>query len=312
MRIISIVGPTAVGKTSFALEKARELLKTGKVEGVSLISADSRQVYKGLEVISGADMPPNFKMLGTDESIKRGLDQIGKVYKATDADILLFGVGEVTVNDNWSLAHFIKLTLKVVAWSKSRGFGVVVVGGTHLYQKQLVRSLSDKNVEQVFVKPNPEIRHKAESMKLVKLQSWLQELDNNKWQKMNESDRANPRRLVRSIEIALADPGVGKEKTEASNCNLEFETIKLLPPDKAKHKEKIKQRVIERLENGALDEVEKLLKRNLDPKGQVMTTLGVPETIQYLEGKIDKAELIDLWTLHETQYVKSQMKWLNE
>ena len=100
---------------------------------------------------------------------KRGLDQIGKVYKATDADILLFGVGVVTVNDNWSLAHFIKLTLKVVAWSKSRGFGVVVVGGTHLYQKQLVRSLSDKNVEQVFVKPNPEIRHKAESMKLVKL-----------------------------------------------------------------------------------------------------------------------------------------------
>jgi tRNA A37 N6-isopentenylltransferase MiaA len=137
-------------------------------------------------------------------------------------------------------------------------------------------------------------------------------LDNNKWQKMNESDRANPRRLVRSIEIALADPGVGKEKTQVSNCDLEFETIKLLPTDKADHKQKIRQRVIERLENGALDEVEKLLKRNLDPKGQVMTTLGVPEIIQHLEGKIDKNELIDLWTLHETQYVKSQMKWLNE
>ena len=61
MKLISIFGPTATGKTQLALNKAQKLIESGEFKGVNLISADSRQVYRGLEIISGADIPKNFQ-----------------------------------------------------------------------------------------------------------------------------------------------------------------------------------------------------------------------------------------------------------
>lgn len=291
-KLISIVGTTAVGKTSFVLDLADFILQKTDYKGVDLISADSRQVYRGLEVVSGADVPDGFKRVENDSS-----------YFEKDK-IRIYGVSIVEPDEEWSLVHFQKLVREIIQKSWPANRLPIIVGGTALYHRHLLNL--DKKLS---VKPDNIFRKKAETMSITQLQEDLKGVDLNKFNSMNNSDKNNPRRLVRAIEIA-ADTSW---KKNGSNKNIQLLEDKHclvgLRNSLKKVEKKIKQRVTERLNNGALEEVKKLIRKYPDWSLPAFSAIGVVELKRLVTAEITRGECLNLWSLRELQYAKRQITW---
>lgn len=189
--VTAVVGPTATGKTVRALEIAAEMLIGGKVAGVDLISVDSRQVYQGLEVLTGADVPEGFERIST---------QCNNYFANCDDSIRLYGVSIIKPSDEWSVAHFLQYARNIMIDSWHGRRLPILVGGTGLYHQKLFAQ--DKRLQ---VPPNDEVRKRAEQMSVGDLQEWLGEVDHERLAMMNQSDRGNKRRLVRAIEVGIVD-----------------------------------------------------------------------------------------------------------
>ncbi|MBT3511903.1 MAG: hypothetical protein HN466_02395 [Candidatus Pacebacteria bacterium] len=291
MKILSIVGPTAVGKTSFALELAAEILKNKNYTGIDLISVDSRQVYQGLEIISGADIPLGFK---------KNKDKTLTYSFLNNESINLHGVSIIAPTAEWSVAHFQDLAWEVIESARKENHLVIMIGGTGLYHDQLLNL--DASLR---VKPNDEVRQKAETMELKDLQSWAEEVNPARFKQLNNSDINNPRRLIRLIEIGLATIQPQKSPTL-----LDMEQVYIgLNQDLAKIEQKIKVRVEERFLGEAIDEVKKLQQKHDDWSLPAFSALGVSEISQYLNNFFSKEDCLEQWTLHELQYARRQLTW---
>ncbi len=280
-----------MGKTSFALGLSEEIFKNKDYSGVDLISADSRQVYRGLEIISGADIPAEFK-LNKSEKFTYPFYSKNKIN--------LHGVSIVTPDEEWSVAHFQDLALEVIELAQQENRLVIVIGGTGLYHDQLLNF--DTSLR---VKPNDDVRQKAEKMELKDLQNWAKEANPARLAEMNNSDINNPRRLIRVIEIGLNQAG---ENNNSPSLSLEQIYVGLTQ-DLIKIEEKIKQRVLERFSGQAIQEAEQLQKKHGDWSLPAFSALGVGEVSQYLNGLFSKEECLSLWTLHELQYARRQLTW---
>lgn len=300
--LISVVGPTASGKTSFALRLAQQAIRnlnnigTPFFTGVDLISVDSRQVYKGLEILSGADVPESFSEVVT--AVKP------KFFQHESLPIRLHGVSIISLTDEWSVAHFKDFATKIIldAWQNQRL--PILVGGTGLYHQQLFQSDAH-----LYVPPSQDIRDKAAKMNFEQLQSWTQEVAPEKFEHMNNSDRNNPRRLIRAIEIATGTP----ETTTTQALPSDVRILKLgMQVELDELEEKIKSRVQERFDSGALPEVSHVLDLCAESDLQVCSTLGVKDIAQFLSGEISQEECLQLWSLHEFQYAKRQYTWFRK
>lgn len=318
-KLFSIYGPTAVGKTSFTLQLAQKALglvdsQTGKKKytGVDIISADSRQVYRGLEVLTGADVPEGFEQIRIE---KKSADNFPYFEKD---NVRLHGVSIINPTDEWSVAHFKNFAIKIIKQAFENNRLPIIVGGTSLYINHLFNR--DENL---YVRPVEEVRAKAESKSVEELQEWLKSVNPEKISQMNNSDINNPRRLVRAIEISLGEP----DSEEVLNLPTEINHTKIAlrhssdPEENLEWiSEKIYKRVEERLENGAVDEVKKLssicdsgpAKANSWDEPQVCSTLGVRDIQEFVDGKIDQQHCIEAWALHELQYAKRQIVWLKK
>lgn len=274
-KILSIVGPTATGKTAFALWLAERLIDENKVKGIDLISADSRQVYRELPIISGADIPTHLP-----------------------PQIIVHGVGMIGIDDDWSVAHFRRFALPIIERSLAEGRLPVIVGGTGLYHRHLFNPELDQQPG-----PDEKLRAELQSNTVSQLQEMLVELNPDRLAMMNDSDRQNPRRLVRAIEQAHHLPS---EKVEIPQSPWDVLTIGLIDSLET-IEEKITQRVEERWQSGALEEVQRLV--GLTNDRPALTSLGVTEIIQFLNGSVSEAEAKSLWALHEFQYAKRQLTW---
>lgn len=302
-KILAVVGPTATGKTEFALRLAVQALqKPHNYSGVDLISVDSRQVYRGLEILTGADVPENFSEVDSDFPY----------YKHNGLEIVLYGVSMISVNGEWSVTHFKDFATQIILHAFENNRLPILVGGTGLYHQQLFSS-----DEKLYVPPNEDVRTTAEKLSVSELNEWLFKVDPEALVKMTDSDVDNPRRLVRAIEKALwmkryFVPKSVKEnqyKNPLSECEiitlgmqLPLETIQ----------EKIMQRVGERFEFGAVAEVKKLEKICENSNAPVFSTLGVPEISEFLSGELTQAECQNKWALHEFQYAKRQLTWFRK
>lgn len=278
--IISIVGPTAVGKTSFALQAAEALITQKKYTGVDLISADSRQVYKGLEIVSGADLPENLP-----------------------SEIRIHGVSMIAPDQEWSVSHFQQYAQPIINKSLANNRLSIIVGGTGLYHDRLFET-----DPQLHIGPNEEVRTKAKKMSVEKLQAWLHELNAEKLAEMNNSDRNNPRRLVRAIEIAVATLNSKLPSFEKSANH----TYVGLQDDLANIEHKIALRVTDRFEHGALEEVKGLVKKYSDWSLPAFSATGVKEVASYLNKETSREECLKAWTLREFQYAKRQLTWYRQ
>jgi tRNA dimethylallyltransferase len=267
---------------------------------VHLISADSRQVYRGLEILTGADVPEEF--------IQKKTDLFTYPY-FQNGQILLHGIGVVSPTEDWSVANFQELALPIIDAAQKADEVVILVGGTGLYHDHLF-----SNDPILRIAPNSDIRSEAANRSISELQEWLERINPDKFSKLNQSDRNNARRLIRAIEVA------------STPVRQDFQ---ILVPEDFHHiyfgisapielvSEKISERVRHRFE-AASKEVSQILSRQTesDQSGESVqitkparTSLGFAQLAAYLTDQLNREQTIELWALRETQYAKRQLTW---
>lgn len=287
MKTLFIVGPTATGKTELALSLASLMLGFPHVAGVDILSADSKQVYIGQDIVTGKDKE---KFLGLHPRIHA------------------FGVDVVNPNEEWSVAHFMKYASTVFAKAREQNRVVIVVGGSGLYASSLTTS-----PETVSIPPDEDLRKELDKLSVKQLQRGLLLFDPDRHDSMNESDIQNPRRLVRAIEVA-----VGRTKFPLTNKHdalIMSEDILCLGLECAKPElqRRISDRVQLRLELGAIEEAKTLRSSYGDTwKSEARAAIGYEEIEEFLAEKITREQLMSLWTMHEVQYAKRQEVWFRK
>jgi tRNA dimethylallyltransferase len=192
MNIIIITGQTATGKTQLALNYAK------KYDG-ELINCDSRQVYKYLDIITGKDLTDNtFHKKYTLHHLTIGHYNLQTThYQLPTIPIWLYDI--VDPKDNFSSFDFQLCAIEVLKDIISRGKTPIIVGGTYFYLKHLLYHNQGENIM-----PNWQLRGDLENKSVEELQHLLQQYDQELFDEMNDSDRQNPRRLMRKIEMAMA------------------------------------------------------------------------------------------------------------
>lgn len=289
---ISLVGQTATGKTAHALRIAENWLEKNPKKKVCLISADSKQVFAELPILTGADIPTNYQQISNSETLYPFL-------RHNSLNIEIHGVGCVPGNQEWSVGHFYRLVENLVQTQPESFF--ILVGGTGLYHQQIFNP-----AETLFITPNEPLRTELEQLSLETLQEKLKKENKEKWSAMNHSDQKNPRRLIRAIEIEAA------KNTQDSSFEKQ---LPLLEPTHqigltgSDVETKIQTRVMKRLEQGVIEEVRKFEEKYPEPNLIAKSALGYQEILQFLAGSIQKEELITLWTTAEIQYSKRQTTW---
>lgn len=266
-KVVAVVGPTGSGKTSLAIDLAL------KFDG-EVVSADSRQVYRGLNISSGK--------ITLEET--RGIPHH------------LIDVADLT--ENFSLANYLKLARGKVADIVSRGKLPVVAGGTGLYVTSLLEGYDVPEVP-----PNKELREKLEKLSLEKLQDTYNALDPEGFKKI---DVANPRRLIRAIEVVTATklPFFNLQAKEKA-----FDYLMLgIDVTWQELKEKIRKRLFERYKEGMLEEIKVLLNQGV-PK-EKLESLGLEQKwmVKIIDGANEK-EALDELLKEELAYAKRQLTW---
>lgn len=255
-KVLVVCGPTATGKTALAIALAKRF-------GGELVNADSRQVYKGLDALTGKD-------------------------RSKDVPILLYDV--VDVDRKFSVAHFVRLAQAAIDSLHKRGKLPIVVGGTGFYLQALTAS-----VDTLTIPPNWELRKKLNSGSVEMLQQELQRVDVGRWRALNGSDRKNPRRLVRAIEVALS-----ANLSPPAKVSYDALWIGLGAPMPVL-KKRIAQRISERFDK-ALAQV----REGLPP------ILGVEPLLLFQKGAITKEAALAKWVQAEYQYARRQLTWFRK
>ncbi len=278
---IVIVGPTAVGKSALAVRLAKRLTRTkwGGFSGAEIISADSRQVYTGLDI-------------GTGKITKKEMQ--GVPHHLLDV---------VSPGRQFSVAEYQKLGEKAMHEILSRGKLPIVVGGTGLYVDALVRGT-------VFpeVPPNLKLRKQFEKKSAGELFSMLKRLDPRRAKTI---DRHNPRRLVRAIEIAKELGSVPAYSVILENNSIDNAVLYIgltLPNDELKRR--IAIRLLARIdERKMLAEVRRLHTKGLSCGRMEELGLEYRYVSRYLRKELTKEEMLGKLQTEIWRYAKRQMTW---
>lgn len=267
-KLIVILGPTASGKSKLAIKLARFF--HGEI-----ISADSRQVYKGMNIGTGKVTPK--EMRGVPHHL---LDLVSPKTRFTVAD-------------------YQKLALKKIKEIFQRKNLPIIVGGTGFY----IQAITDGIVIPA-IKPNWPLRKKLEKKSVVELYKMLKKLDP---QRAKTIEKKNPRRLIRALEIVLTTK---KPVPQLIKTPLPYQVLFLgLKKSKQELKRLIHQRLIKRLKSGMIDEVKKLKKSGLSWKRLEEFGLEYKWLAFYLQNKISYQEMIRKLQHAIEQFAKRQMTW---
>lgn len=265
-KIIVVLGPTASGKSNLAVELAQKY--NGEV-----ISADSRQVYKGLDI--GTGKITKEEMQGAPHHLLDVADP-KKVFNADE---------------------YKKLAEKAIAKILKKKKVPIICGGTGFY----IQSIVD-NIILPEVKPNPRLRAKLKNKTPEELFAILLEFDHLRAATI---DPNNPHRIIRAIEIATK---LGSVPPVQSKPKYESLQIGILTEDEVL-KDKIYKRLISRLDQGMIEEAEKLHKTGLSWKRMDDLGLEYRYLALYLQNKISKEEMIEQLSREIWQYAKRQKTW---
>jgi tRNA dimethylallyltransferase len=291
--ILHIVGPTATGKTALALRLAKLF------EG-ELISADSRQVYRGMAIGTGQDIPPRAKWKLSN--LKLFGRQIG--YYQTDK-IKIWGYDLIEPNEAWSIAHFHTLTSQLLPYLHQQGRLPIIVGGSGFYHRSL-----DQPPLTIIIPPNPTLRRQLSGLTTRQLQSRLKRMSPARLAAFNQSDLANPRRLIRAIEIAIYQkehPKTRFNKLKSIKTNSLWLGLDL---PNSNLEWLIRRRVNRRLKSGFITEFNRLNQAGqFSLANQAATATGYSPWLSYRQGKIDRPTAIKQWLTAELQYAKRQKTW---
>ncbi len=268
--LITILGPTATGKTGLAANLA------AKING-EVISADSRQVYRGMDIGTGKDYDDYF------------VD--GKEIPSHLVDIEDAGV-------HYNVYRFQSDFVKVFEAIHSRNKFPVLCGGSGLYLEAVL-----KNYKLIQVPPNKQLRKELEGKSLEELTEILQEL---KPKLHNKTDVETDRRAIRAIEIE-------KYYRENPEIDTYFPDIKSLNIgvkfDREIRRQRITSRLKQRLEEGMPDEVQHLLDSGLTPEQLIYYGLEYKYLTLHLAGELSYDEMFRQLEIAIHQFAKRQMTW---
>lgn len=300
-KLLVICGPTAIGKTSLALQLGNNL-------GGEIVSADSRQVYKELDIGTGKDLPKNSKLQGSNLKLEIGNWDLG-FYLIQG--IKVWGYDLVEPTEEFSVAQYLKFAREIIKDIWHRGKLPIVVGGTGLY----IRAVVD-GIETASIPKNKKLRSRFEGKSAKELFEILAGVDPIRAASMNRSDKKNPRRLVRAIEIASAKedylPDDGEVADFTRGVGADDVLFIGLAASSKKINERIKKRVNKRVGQGIEKEVEELTKKGVSWDSQAMSSLGYRQWKGYVEGKKKKDEVILEWIREEKKYAKRQLSWFKK
>jgi tRNA dimethylallyltransferase len=274
--VILIAGPTASGKSALALALAERL-------GGEVINADSMQVYRDLRIITARPTP---------EEERRAPHRL---------------YGHVDAAENYSTGRWCGDAAAAIAAARAAGRPAIVIGGTGLYFNALTRGLA-------AVPPIPEairqdVRARLERDGATALHAELAKRDPGGAARLRANDRS---RITRALEVMLATgrslhdwPGDNKpaivDLAQAAKVFLTVEREELL--------KRIDARFDAMMAAGALDEVQALAERQLDPGLPAMKAHGVPWLMRHLNGEIALAEAVEGGKRDTRQYTKRQATW---
>ncbi len=272
-KLVVLLGPTASGKTSLAVKLAHHF--NGEI-----ISADSRQVYTGMDIGTGKDLA---------EYIYQG------------KKIAYHLIDVVSPKKFFSLAQYQKLAFKAIDDVIARGHLPILVGGSGLYLEAVVDNYSLSNVKGSLVD-----REELEDLPLEILQSKIRKINPKFFKEIKVSDLKNKRRLARYLEILLTENDFSPKKNEPR-----YETLVLgLNPNREEIREKIYNRLVTRLEDeGMIDEVEKLKKDGVSWQRLEGFGLEYKWIAYFLQGQVSYQEMFNKLFTAISQFSKRQMTW---
>ena len=277
-KVIVIGGPTASGKTGLSIELAK------RING-EIVSCDSMQIYKDMTI--GTAKPTIEEMEGIPH----------------------YMIDCISPETRYSVADYKKDATNAIKEIISKGKVPIVVGGTGLYVEALIYGIEYNEIEEDL-----EYRKKLEKIEekegLEPLYEMAKKIDEKAMEKISKNDK---KRICRVLEIYHS---TGKTKTE-----LEVESRKNEPEfdyllfgitmDREKLYERINKRVDIMIENGLIEEVKNLIQKYKNFP-TAMQGLGYKEVVQYLNGNLNRDEMIEKIKMETRRYAKRQLTWFRK
>jgi tRNA dimethylallyltransferase len=269
--LLCLVGPTAVGKTELATKIQKHFPSV-------LISADSRQVYQGMDIVTGKDHDPKLN---------------------------LYGIDLVPPDSDFSASSWCNVVEPIIAVAHQKKQIPIIVGGTGFYLNALIN-----RPETLGIPQDQALRRSLSEASVVELQTKLRLQDPHKYALLNPSDRRNPRRLIRALEVAQAPKDIAPPRPHPTQYQPCF--LGIMPPtDEGLYLKKIQDRVKSRLSLGAIQETVSLL-ANYPKSLPAFSALGYRHITHHLQGELTALKLVQSWSRDEYHYAKRQMLYLNK
>ena len=274
-KIVLISGPTASGKSSFAIKLAK------KING-EIINADSMQVYKELKIITARPFQKDYK------NIRHHL------------------YGFQSVKKNFSTGDWLKLVNQKIFDLEKRGKVPILVGGTGLYFKALTEGLT--NIPNIPIKFRSKIRSlhskigsKNFFLKLVKLDPLIK----------NQINQSDTQRAIRAYEIKMYTKKSIYEWFKKTKSNHEKKSFFKIYIDYPRNEllERISARSKKMVEKGAVSEVKRFIKLKIPKNKSAPKAIGINEIKEYLQKKIEIKDVIEKISIKTRQYAKRQSTW---
>lgn len=284
-KILVITGPTATGKTDLALR-----LSAGRrIAQGELVACDSRQVYRGLDI--GTGKRPGMSAQMTVYSGQWKIDGI---------PIHMYDVADP--KEQYTVKDYVDKAQVVIDDIVSRGKLPIIVGGTGLYLKALLFGLP--NLE---IPISKKLREELENLNLQVLQDRLRKLNPKRWEEMNNSDRQNKHRLLRSIELIYMYP-YRKVSGQTTVYSKQFDVLMIgLTAPRQVLNTRIDQRLVSRIDQGMVEEAKRLYGRGLSLERMKKLGLEYGVLAEYLEGKLTKDQMVEKLKTKIHRYAKRQM-----
>ena len=299
-KILVICGPTGVGKTATAIHLAT--LLNGE-----LVSSDSRQVYKGMDIGTGKDLPKKNRIKNLELRINFRTNNYELfAYDMSGVPIWMYDV--VRPGDDFSVSHFQSLAAHVIKNIWSRGKLPILVGGTGFYIDALLNP-----PDTIAVPRDSKLRKELQTLSAVELRLKLDAISSTILASMNNSDRNNPRRLVRRIEVAM-----NKSTYRSVNILPAADVLMIgLTAPKQKLDKKIDARVDGRINAGIIQEIKSLLDAGYSWKMSSMSGLGYIQWEKYFDVPVPEQKklvpsIIQEWKMAEHRYAKRQLTWFQK
>ncbi len=269
MNLITVLGPTAGGKTSFAAHLAKEL-------NTEIISADSRQIYKGMDLGSGKDIDD---------------------YTVDGVNIPYHLIDILPAGEKYNVFRYQKDFFNVYQQVTAKGKTPILCGGTGLYLESVV-----KNYQLIDVPANPELRKNLEQYSLPELKEKLAQMKTLH----NDTDTDTKKRAIRAIEIEtfiLENPKVVPSYPKIDSIVFGIKNPRDI------ERAKIRIRLEQRLDEGMVEEINNLIKSGVKAEDLIYYGLEYKYVTLYAIGQMSFNDMKEQLYIAICQFAKRQMTW---